>query len=354
MPSSAPQPQAGSKTPIAQGRQAALAKSKFERHVKQGDFLFLEGDSGTEMFIIKKGKVKILKEEGSKMVELVTLGPGSVLGEMSLLDNAPRSASAQAVEPLYVTAIDQNHLNATLAKVPSWLNNVIKIVVQRLRDTTSRNYRDILQSGLVALLKALLEVHKNGAVSDANGTFVPEEKVREICYSIFGLSSADVQKLLKGLELLSLLTRQKNKQGKSYIKITDIELIQIYYDFLRKKWKGLTPVSEESSDEAKLLANYILEAGKTRGTRRNDLTVLDIKQIQLHLEQLGEDTNINEEKLDELKKLDLVKMDAVATKTKNSTYQRSLILYDPQVIGKFVKECDWMDIFSKDINDVFD
>ncbi len=61
-----------------------------ETNLSAGEVLFTEGEIGDKTFVIMSGEIDILKESGGQMVFLATRGPGDVIGEMSLLDQAPR------------------------------------------------------------------------------------------------------------------------------------------------------------------------------------------------------------------------------------------------------------------------
>ena len=69
-----------------------------QRHFKKGDLLAIEGETGEELFIVMEGFAEILVKEGdgSQRV-LVNLGSGQIIGEMSLVDRGPRSATVRAI-----------------------------------------------------------------------------------------------------------------------------------------------------------------------------------------------------------------------------------------------------------------
>ena len=65
----------------------------YERILKARETLFREGDLGDEMYLIKSGKVRIVKEmDNGEEKTLAFLGEGSFFGEMAVLDKRPRSA----------------------------------------------------------------------------------------------------------------------------------------------------------------------------------------------------------------------------------------------------------------------
>ncbi len=162
--------------------------------------LFMEGDPGDRMFIIRKGKVRIMKREGSQMTTLAELGPGAILGEMSLLDNQPRSATAKTLETTEVVEIDQKMLEQTFSQLPTWLTTIVRMVVQRLRETTARKYKDDVVHSLAASLflintKAQLEENNSLALSPL------AEKMR----GLYGLSTNDFIKVLHHFQKLGLI-----------------------------------------------------------------------------------------------------------------------------------------------------
>src|SRR2546422_11590004 len=69
-----------------------------ELHVPKGTTIFHQGDPGHEMFVIAEGRVRLTLGNGGLEKELTVLGPGEFFGELSLLSDAPRSATATAVE----------------------------------------------------------------------------------------------------------------------------------------------------------------------------------------------------------------------------------------------------------------
>src|SRR5689334_12643297 len=80
----------------------------------EGTLLFAEGAPGREMYIVRTGTVVL--RAGSR--ELETVGPGGVIGEMSLIDPAPRSASAVAGPDCTVTSVTEHTFQDLIKKIP--------------------------------------------------------------------------------------------------------------------------------------------------------------------------------------------------------------------------------------------
>src|SRR5712664_3488211 len=81
---------------------AALGRRVDEDHFAPGQIILREGDKGARLYIIEAGSVEISYGEGKRHVELARLGVGQYFGELSLFDDAPRSATVRALEPATV------------------------------------------------------------------------------------------------------------------------------------------------------------------------------------------------------------------------------------------------------------
>ncbi len=121
-----------------------ITKKKFVA----GDIVFSEDSEGDGMYIIESGRVRVYKTiqsgDGIKEIELCTLGPKAMFGEMSIIDDNPRSASVQAMEPTTCTVITRKVFEQQLTHIPAWMVSMIKILVTRLRETNDK-LRNIIE-----------------------------------------------------------------------------------------------------------------------------------------------------------------------------------------------------------------
>src|SRR3970040_1464799 len=90
-----------------------------EVRLQPGDELFAEGDEGDKAYVIKEGEIEILKASGGREVQLAVRKQGEVIGEMSLLEAAPRFASGRARTECLLLAISHDHLDTLLNTSPS-------------------------------------------------------------------------------------------------------------------------------------------------------------------------------------------------------------------------------------------
>jgi CRP-like cAMP-binding protein len=109
-----------------------LFKSKDDvRAYERGATIFAEGDAGAEMFAVQQGWVDVVI--AGEVVE--TVAPGGIFGEMSLIDGAPRSATAIAGEDCRVAVIDAKRFEKLTKSADDFALSVLRVMLQRIRDT---------------------------------------------------------------------------------------------------------------------------------------------------------------------------------------------------------------------------
>ncbi len=128
------------RVPLFEGLQPrhlkALAKACTTRHYEAGDTIVRQGNPGVGLFIIVSGKVKIEKraDDGSTM-NIAAHGPGEVVGEMSVLDGAVRTADVVAVEATECLVLASWAFNSFLKSHPKVALLILPVVVTRFRET---------------------------------------------------------------------------------------------------------------------------------------------------------------------------------------------------------------------------
>lgn len=141
----------------------AIAQTLRRRRFRRGEVLFHEGDPGDSLFIVASGAVKVVvpSEEGDEAI-LATLRRGDFLGELALLDGAPRSASAIALEATETMALPRDRFKALVASEPVIRDALLSSLAGELRRLTAHvaelHFLD-LTGRLAARLARLAEEH---------------------------------------------------------------------------------------------------------------------------------------------------------------------------------------------------
>lgn len=132
---------------------ALLAENLDFKRCIAGQTIFSLGDAGNTMYIVKSGEVELfLRDEDDERVTLEFVQPGQIFGELSLLDDEPRSASAVAVRNTDLYVVDRHDLQMLVKAHPhsaldmlAMLGKRIREVNQLVRHRTAKNVNEIVE-----------------------------------------------------------------------------------------------------------------------------------------------------------------------------------------------------------------
>jgi CRP-like cAMP-binding protein len=116
------------------------ALPKFRQRYRKSEVIFEEGSTGSEMYLIRSGRVLLsIGQYETPQVPLVVLNPGDFFGEMALVDDSPRSATASAVEDdTELIVIDRARFLFMVRQQPEFALSLMHTFCQRLRDMDKR------------------------------------------------------------------------------------------------------------------------------------------------------------------------------------------------------------------------
>ena len=176
---------------------AALAARTSHTSLRRGEVLFEEGDPGERLYIITEGKIKLghSSDDGRESL-LAILGPGEIIGELTLFDPGPRSTTATAVSSASMLSLDHADLMAVLDTSPEVAKHMLSALAQRLR-RTNESLSDLVFSDVPGrVAKSLLDLaDRFGTVTD-NGVHVPHDLTQEELAQLVGASRETVNKSL--------------------------------------------------------------------------------------------------------------------------------------------------------------
>ncbi len=102
---------------------------------QSGDQIFQEGDKGDCAFLIESGSIDISTRKNSKFYRIIILGEGDLFGEIALIDNEPRTATATALEETRLIRIDRDLIDTELANGNPIIEHILRLVLKRFRHT---------------------------------------------------------------------------------------------------------------------------------------------------------------------------------------------------------------------------
>ena len=104
------------------------------RNIPDGDAIFVEGDEGTNAFIIQSGQVSIYRLINGKEECVATLGQTEIFGEMGLVDMKPRTATARSKGGCTIITITHQMFEAKLEKSDPFIRHLLTIMAETIRN----------------------------------------------------------------------------------------------------------------------------------------------------------------------------------------------------------------------------
>lgn len=321
-----------------------------ERLFARGTLMFIEGEHSTEMFILRSGRIRILRQEGDKTIELAVLGAGSVLGELSLLDHQPRSASAQVVEDVVATVIDEAMFSKTMEAIPNWLSNIIRVVVTRLRDTMKRTSDSIVQKSVAGVIRVLLLLHNTEGVEQGEKKVVPLKGAKRAISAAIGLGDIEAENVFLHLIFKDMLFIRKSDAGREFIVLRDPGALQLYMNYLRAAQRGTKLLGQELSEAAVALLRTVVEAGERGGRQlKPGIYRVGLQQVEVEQQRRGESRHVNLDAFDELVNAKIVFKEEDTVRTEHQSHKRTVILYNADTMGRVLNLHHWLAVFKEEI-----
>jgi CRP/FNR family cyclic AMP-dependent transcriptional regulator len=120
-----------------------VAQAMEKQQYFAGDRIFEIGDQGDHLYIIVSGKVGIsLESKSSKTSYIATLSSGDCFGEMNLLDDLPRSATAEVIEDTTLLSLEKTRLRGLIQSYPDMSIGMLRSLSLRLRDANQKLIKD--------------------------------------------------------------------------------------------------------------------------------------------------------------------------------------------------------------------
>jgi len=174
-----------------------------------GTVLFREGDPGEKMFLIRAGKVNIVKRIAQSEITLAILGPGEFFGEMALLEKLPRSAGATVAEDAQLIEIEEDDFQTLVRKSGEIAIRMLRRLSGRLREAGRQIQSLMSRSGAARALTLLRTVaeppDREGARWLPAGTTLAQVTARA------GLKVEEAERVARTFERAGLLVRRDGR-----------------------------------------------------------------------------------------------------------------------------------------------
>ncbi len=175
----------------------ALAKEMDSVEIRKGDVLFNEGEAGDSLYIVLSGKIKLGRRAADGRQNLVSImGPSDMVGELSLFDPGPRTATATAVTDARMARLKKTSLRPWLNNRPEIAEQLLRVLARRLRRTNDALADLIFTDVPGRVAKNLLQMAGRFGTRDGGVLRVTHDLTQEELAQLVGASRETVNKAL--------------------------------------------------------------------------------------------------------------------------------------------------------------
>ena len=163
------------------------------REIRRKEVLYLPGDAGDRIYLLKRGIVKIaaLTDDGKEII-LALLRQGEVFGEEAVIENAPRDHMAEAYEDALLCVVTRQDSLGILRAHPEMAFKVTKLVGFRLKTLRNRVEGLLFKGAPARLAQTLLDLARDHGVKDADGVLLPLRLSQQDLANLIGVTRESV------------------------------------------------------------------------------------------------------------------------------------------------------------------
>jgi CRP-like cAMP-binding protein len=205
------------------------SNEEFNRYYPKDTMIFAESQPGQELYIIQKGAVKISKIVDKNEVLLAVLKQGDIFGEMSLLENRPRSANAIAYEDAYLLAVNKANFERMVQTQPQIVTRLTQLLAERIWFIYKQLANTQILDPLGKMYDALgIQLEKARVPMKPGGSYAFDFGTKELV-NMVGLPVAEGNLVVK-----RLLDNRKVQVIDDKFAVNDVTEIQKQVEYYRK------------------------------------------------------------------------------------------------------------------------
>lgn len=204
--------------------------NKFGKEYPKGTVLFREGEPGKEMYVLQAGRIAITKQVRDVEKVLAVLGPGEFFGEMAIISNKPRNASARVEEDARLLIIDPRTFESMIRGNAEIAVRMIKKLAERLSEADAQIENLLHSDPSSRVVHHLLHECQTRGRQMEEGIEV-DFAVRELP-RVLGVGEPAIRTLLARLERAGLIESSGDR-----VTVRDTARLFDFLRFLEMKWK---------------------------------------------------------------------------------------------------------------------
>lgn len=175
-----------------------LATDFRPRTFQQGETVFHEGDPGQALYVVARGRIRIfLQNAEGQETSVILYGPTALFGELAVIDERPRSASASAMEDTILYTLDRGQFREHLKQLPQLAFNFMQMLADRVRYNTTQMESLTLLDLPRRLARKLLELAGDYGRVESAGVVIDMKLTQSDLASLVGATRESINKALR-------------------------------------------------------------------------------------------------------------------------------------------------------------
>ncbi|MDH3727693.1 MAG: Crp/Fnr family transcriptional regulator [Myxococcales bacterium] len=195
---------------------------RFGVRLSEGTTIFHQGDPGRSMYVIRAGKVRVIKESHGRQRVVTTLGPGDFFGEMAVVTGRPRSATVEVVEEAELLKLPAEKLQEMILGAGEVAIRLIRHLAERLEK--ANRFIDVLLEDDISA-RVILEIQD--MLQHADGSSAPDITDKEIGLKL-GVQKDEVRRALRRLTRVGVV-----EVSSGFVLVKDQERLAEFLEFIR-------------------------------------------------------------------------------------------------------------------------
>jgi CRP-like cAMP-binding protein len=260
------------------------------KKIEKDHYLFRDGDPPDAMYVLKSGKLVVVKTKQNSEIILAEINPGGMVGEMAFFDNKPRSASVKAIKDSEVIVLPYKALHTQFASFPEWCKAIMRTVNDHLRNANQRlkqlekpetSEADLFPPHTITKLISILNLigSKYGKESE-EGLLIPGGVLRNYTIQIFQEPTHKMQKIMNALNTLELMKIEEIGDGKQKIAIFKPDLLYGFVEWYNE-WLFLAEKDRITITEAELkVLNGLRHFAKSLEKTAKGMVRINLNEVQ--------------------------------------------------------------------------
>ncbi len=203
---------------------------RFGKEFAKGTILFREGEAGKDMYVLQSGRIAISKRVRDVEKTLAVLGPGEFFGEMAIIANKPRNATATVSEDAKLLVIDSKTFEAMIRGNAEIAVRMIKKLAERLSEADAQIENLLMSDPASRVVHYLIQVTQTKGRPVEGGVEV-DVPLRELPRTL-GVGDPAIRSMLDRLVRAGLIERTGDR-----LTVYDPGRLHEFLQFLEMKWK---------------------------------------------------------------------------------------------------------------------